>query len=204
MPAGTPITRSDANDRNADESCHFVRLQVHQDRALTIHLGIPDGIAHVDWADNLLPADIEDDIAGLHAVFGREPAGIDVDHDHPFGASACDVFGGSQHQAELWHVSVGRGGVRHGGGALFRHLAERQRDALLHTLAPDRDIHLSAGRYTADLHGEVAGILDRIAVHGGDDIARLDADLGGGTGKTVAETPLRLLGLMIAWIRANR
>src|SRR6185369_11731614 len=68
-----------------------------------------------------------------------------------------------------------------GGGAFLRHLAERQRYALLRTVAPDRDIHRSAGRHTADLHGEVAGILDRIAVHGGDDIARLDAGLGGGT-----------------------
>ena len=91
------------------------------------------------------------------------------------------MFGGSQHQAELRHIGAGRGELRHGGGAFLRHLAERQRDALLRTLAPDRDIHRSAGRHTADLHGEVAGILDRIAVHGGDDIARLDVGLGGGT-----------------------
>ena len=42
----------------------------------------------------------------------------------------CSQMAGSQHQAELRHVGAGRCRLRHGGGALLRHLAERQRDAL--------------------------------------------------------------------------
>jgi hypothetical protein len=30
-------------------------------------------------------------------VLGGKPAGVDVYHDHPLGASARDVFGSSQH-----------------------------------------------------------------------------------------------------------
>src|SRR5215470_10682375 len=181
MPEGTPFIRSDASNRNADEPRPLARLQLHQHRAFAIHTGILDGIAHVDRVGDLLPTDIEDDVAGLEAVRGGEPAGVDVDHDHAFGAFARGLFGGSQHHAEFRHVGAGRGGLRHGSSALLRHLAERQRDALLRTLAPDRDIHRSAGCQTADLYGEVTGILDWIAVDGSDDIARLDADLGGGT-----------------------
>src|SRR4029077_10466294 len=101
MPEGTPFTWSDASDRNADEPRHLVRLQPHQHRALAIHLRILDGIAHVDRADNLLPADIEDDVAGLEAVLGGKPVGIDVDHDHTLGASARDELRDRQHWAGM-------------------------------------------------------------------------------------------------------
>src|SRR4029077_4549840 len=79
MPEGMPFIRSDASDRNADEPRPFVRLQLHQHRAFAIQMGILDGIAHVDRVGDLLPTDIEDDVAGLEAVRGGEPARVDVD-----------------------------------------------------------------------------------------------------------------------------
>ena len=69
MPEGMPFIRSDAKRivmlMNLVPSLHF---QLHQHRAFAIHMGILDGIAHVDRVVILLPTDIWDDVAALEAV----------------------------------------------------------------------------------------------------------------------------------------
>src|SRR5215470_1373119 len=182
IPEERPSPRSGACDRDGDELRHVIRFQPHQHSALAILMGVTDGIAHVRRGRNFLPADIEDDVAGLEAVLGGKSIGVDLGHDHPFRAAAGDLSGRSEHQAELRHVGAAGAGVRHGGAgfAFLRQFTERQRDALLLALAPHRELDARAGIHRADLLGEITGILDRMAVDDSDDIPREDAGFGGG------------------------
>ncbi len=63
---------------------------------------------HVGRLGDLLAADLEDDVAGLEALFGRSAVGIDVGDDHAFRAAARDLAGGGQRQAELGHLGAAR------------------------------------------------------------------------------------------------
>src|SRR6516164_7015865 len=78
LAAAMPVERSPrsgASDRDGDELHRVIRLQPHQHDALAILMGIDDGIAHIRRGRDFLAAHVEDDIAGLEAVFGCEPVG---------------------------------------------------------------------------------------------------------------------------------
>ena len=62
---------------------------------------------------------------------------------------------------------------------LVRHLAKRQRHGLGFALAQHGELHRGARRHRADLAGEIARILDRLAIDSGDDVTRLDSGFGG-------------------------
>src|SRR5262249_48456998 len=174
--------RSGASDRDGDELRRVIRLQQYQHGAFAILMGIDDGIAHIRRGRNFLPAHVEDDVAGLEAVFGCEPVGVDLGHAHSLGAAAGDLSCGSKHQAKLRYVGAGRARLGHGGTrfAFLRKFTDRQRDALLFALAPYRELHGRTGSHCTDLLGEITRVLDRIAVDGSDDIAREHPGFGGG------------------------
>src|SRR5262252_4872073 len=96
-PEERPTSRSRVSDRDGDELCRVIRLQPHQHSALAILMGVADGITHVRRGRNFLPADIEDDVAGLEAVLGGKPIGIDLGHNYPLRATAGDLSGRSEH-----------------------------------------------------------------------------------------------------------
>ena len=84
---------SGASDRNGDEFCRLVRLQPHQQHSLAILVGVPDGIAHIDRGNDLLPSNIEDDVANLKTVLEGKSVAIEIDHDDPIRAGTCDMLG---------------------------------------------------------------------------------------------------------------
>src|SRR5262245_20147421 len=80
------------------------------------------------------------------------------------------------------YVGASRGGLRHRGARfpLLRQFTDRERDALLLTLAPHGKLHVRTRSHGADLPGEITGILDGVTVDGGDHIAGEDAGFRGG------------------------
>ena len=60
---------------------------------------------------------------------------------------------------------------------IIRQLAKGQADDLALALAQNVQLDGAAGCEAADDAGEFAGILDRLAIHRSDDVARLDAGL---------------------------
>src|SRR5438270_5606775 len=78
--------RSGACERNGDKTRRVIRLQSHQHRALAVLVGVSDGITHIDRSGDLLAADVEDDVAGFHAVRGGEAIRLHLRHDDSFRA----------------------------------------------------------------------------------------------------------------------
>src|ERR1700728_675827 len=120
----------------------------------------------------------------MDAAGRRGAVRIDVGHDDTRFAGARDRTGGSDRQAEPRNIrTVRRTGVRRA-GVRFLHrgkLTQRHADRLVLALVQDVELDGSVGSEVADGPREFAGILDRFAVHRGDDVAGLDAGLGGGT-----------------------
>src|SRR3954471_8725480 len=145
----------------------FARLHAHQHRALAVLLRVADHRADLCSRSHLLAADLEDHVAGLEAVLGREAVGIHIGDDHAILAAAGHVARRSEREAEARNRGAGATVALVRGGAslaLVRQLAEREVDGLLCALLQDGQLDRGAGRHAADLLGEIARILDRRAV----------------------------------------
>src|SRR5262245_54976939 len=101
IPWNAPHPGSGASNRNGDELFHLVRLQAHQHHSLAILVGVPDGIAHIDRGNDLLPGNIEDDVADLETVLEGKSVAIEIDHNDPFRARTCDMLGRREHQTSF-------------------------------------------------------------------------------------------------------
>src|SRR4029079_2070077 len=101
--------------------------------------------------------------------------------DHQaLAAGARNGVGRSQRQPEMRHAVLGLPRSLIGLGLLVvRHLLKRERQLLLLTLALDAERDLGARRQRADLLGEIARILDGVAVDRGDDVSGFDAGFRG-------------------------
>src|SRR5262249_40817612 len=158
-------------------------LHAHQHAVLVVGSRGRDRIADIVRAGNGLAADFENDVAFLEATLSRRTARIDFGDDDAFLAGAGDAVGGRNRHAELRYVGSAGGLaavlVEVGLGLnRVRQLAERQVDDLVLALVHHVELHRIAGREPADGAREFLGILDRLAVDGGDHVARLDAGLG--------------------------
>src|ERR1044072_6840471 len=85
-----------ACDRHREEARVVARLDAKQDRALAPRPGIREGLAHLLRGGDALACDIENDVAVLEALLRRRAIGLDLRHDHAFGAGARDLAGGSE------------------------------------------------------------------------------------------------------------
>src|SRR6266446_8414358 len=174
---------SGAAERQRDEPRALPGFHPQQNGALAAGAGIAERITHVRQGGNDLAANVEDDIAGLDPMLGRRTIGEDFGDDHALAPGSCPVAGRrnrhaearqrrSRHLAFLWPRPR---------LALFRQLAESERERLLLALAQDGEFDGAARRDPSDPLGEVARILDGLAIHGGYHVARLDAGFGGWT-----------------------
>ena len=167
MPTVRPI-RSGLAEPQRNELRRVARLHPHEDRTLAVLLRVFERAADIGRIGNLLAADLENDVAGLDALVGGNPVGIDLGNHHAFGAAAGDLAGGYDGEAEARHVGALRaGGVGHRRRArltLVRQFAERDGEALLLAFAPYREFRGGTRRHAADLPGEVSGVVDRSAV----------------------------------------
>src|SRR5262249_20640333 len=168
-----------------NELRRVARLHAHENRALAILLRVFERAADIGRIGNLLAADLENDVAGLDALVGGNPVGINLGNHNAFGAAAGDLAGGYDPEAEARHVGALRaGGVgrRHRPRlTLVRQFAERDGEALLLTFAPYREFRGGARRHAADLPGEVSGVFDRSAVDCRDYVTGHDPGFGGRT-----------------------
>src|SRR5262249_23309893 len=166
-----------------NELRRVARLHPHEDRTLAVLLRVLERTADVGRIGNLLAADLENDVAGLDAVVGGDPVGIDVGNHHAFRAAAGDLAGGYDREAEPRHVGALRaGGVGHRRRArltLVRQFTECDGEGLLLALAPYRQFRGGARRHAADLPGEISGVFDRVAVDRHDHVTGHDAGFGG-------------------------
>src|SRR5262249_59013875 len=100
---------------------------------------------------NLLATDLENDVAGLDALVGGNPVGIDLGNHHAFGAAAGDLAGGYDGEAEARHVgALPTGGVGHCRRprlTLVRQFAQRDGEALLLALSPYPEVPRGAPRH---------------------------------------------------------
>src|SRR6476646_10088056 len=170
--------------RHRDEARRTAALHAHENAVLVVGAGGVDRLTHLAGAGHVLAGNLKNDVAFLEAAFRRRALRVDLgDHD-AFLAGAGHAVGGGNRQAKLRHagalaqatlvflVGVGLGLDR------VRQLAEREVDDLVLALLQHVEFYGIAGRKTADGAGEFLGILDRLAVDGGDDVTGLDAGLG--------------------------
>jgi hypothetical protein len=73
-PSGTPLRVS---ERKRDELGPVARLHPHQHRVLAGLVQIGQVLADIGRIGDRLPADVEDDVAALHAVIRRRAVGVD-------------------------------------------------------------------------------------------------------------------------------
>src|SRR2546421_6271258 len=181
-PHSRRARRSTASERNREEPRVLTRLDAQQDRPLAARAGIREGLAHFFRARDALAGDIEDHVPGAEALRGGRTVGIDLrDHD-ALAAGARDLAGRSEREAELRHFGAAvvvplRRRARL--TLLARQLTERDVDGLLRALADDAELDVGAGRQAGDLLGEIACVLDLLAIDRSDDVAGLDAGLDG-------------------------
>src|SRR5262249_15481405 len=76
MPTVRPI-RSGLAEPQRNELRRVARLHPHENRALAILLRVFERAADIGRIGNLLAADLENDVAGLDALVGGNPVGID-------------------------------------------------------------------------------------------------------------------------------
>src|SRR5262249_34718910 len=93
MPTVRPI-RSGLAEPQRNELRRVARLHAHENRALAILLRVFERAADLGRIGNLLAADLENDVAGLDALVGGNPVGIDLGNHNAFGAAAGDLAGG--------------------------------------------------------------------------------------------------------------
>src|SRR5262249_3613554 len=69
-----------------NEPRRVARLHPHENRTLAILLRVFERAADIGRIGNLLAADLENDVAGLDALVGGNPVGIDLGNHNAFGA----------------------------------------------------------------------------------------------------------------------
>src|SRR6266404_2396973 len=175
--------RSGLAEPQRNELRRVARFHPHQNRTLAVLLRVLEGTADVGRIGNLLAADLENDVAGLDALVGSNPIGIDLGHHHAFGTATGDLAGRYDREAEPRYVGALRpGGIRHRGRprlALVGQFTERDGEGLLLAFAPHGEFRGAARRHAADLLGEIAGVFDRVAIDRRDHVTGQDASLGG-------------------------
>src|SRR5262245_21344521 len=180
---GAPHSRSGFAEAQRDEPRRVTRLHPHEDRALALFLRFSQRAAYIGGIGNLLAAHLENDITGLDALIGGNPVGVDLGDDYPFRAATGDLAGRHDREAEPRHIrTFWAGGVRRRRPArlpLIGQFAQGNREGLLLTLAPHRQLRGRTRCQTADLPREVSGVLHRAAIHGRDNLTGHDARLGG-------------------------
>src|ERR1700733_2417619 len=147
---------------------------------LAVGLSVGETLADIRRRRHRLAADVENDVADLEAMLGGNPT-VGYAGDDNAGTAGI-LVGGRERQAELRHVGVDRVvlGVLIVRRYLFgRQRTERQGHGLVLTAMDGAELHRRAGRHGADLARQFAGVVDRRAVDGDDDIAALDARGGG-------------------------
>ena len=128
-------------------------------------------------SDTVYAGHLQDDVACLEALVGRVALGSDLGDDDAILARARNLHGGGKREPEI--VELLGGGV---GGLLLlergellaaRELAELEAHLVLLTVADDGELHVGIGMQLGDLAGEIARIVDLLAVHRDDHIAGL-------------------------------
>src|SRR5215470_4942933 len=177
--------RSGLAEPQRNELRRVARFHPHQNGALAVLLRVLEGTADVGRIGNLLAADLENDVAGLDALVGSNPIGIDLGHHHAFGAATGDLAGGYDREAEPRYIGALRtGGIRRRGRprlALVGQFTERDGEGLLLAFAPHGQFRGAARCHAADLLGEVSGVFDRVAIDRRDHVTGHDASLSGRT-----------------------
>src|SRR5262245_43576850 len=92
--------RSGLAEPQRNELRRVARLHPHENRTLAILLRVFERAADIGRIGNLLAADLENDVAGLDALVGGNPVGIDLGNHNAFGAAAGDLAGGYDREAE--------------------------------------------------------------------------------------------------------
>src|SRR6516165_5184063 len=177
--------RSSLAEPQRNELRRVARFHPHQDRTLAVLLRVLEGTADVGRIGNLLAADLENDVAGLDALVGSNPIGIDLGHHHAFRTATSDLAGGYDREAEPRYIGALRtGGIRRRGRprlALVGQFTKRDGEGLLLAFAPHGQFRGAARCHAADLLGEVSGVFDRVAIDRGDHVTGHDAGLSGRT-----------------------
>jgi hypothetical protein len=148
----------------------------HQDGVLVVGMGRFDRVTDVAGIGHGLSSHFKNDVAFLEAPLRGGAVRIDVgDNDAVFTGSR-DRARRRNRQAKPWNIRTMPGiGIRflHGG-----QIAQGKIDGLVPSLVQNVELDRAAGRKIADGTGEFPRILDRLAIHRGDDIAGFDAGLG--------------------------
>ncbi len=168
-------------DRQSDEAATVVGLNLEQRAGAAVLLRLVDNLGDVAGIGDLLVVDRGNLLAFLHALVGSVGSG-----STPVIADALAIIGRTDGEAEigkrlfrgrllrlgLLRVVVVRSLVLVG-----RQRAEFDSNRLGLAVTPQRDIDLGARLHRADTAGEIARILDRVAIDGGHNVAILDAGL---------------------------
>src|SRR5262249_38788133 len=143
------------------------------------------GVGAAGGIANRLAADMENAVGGLAALVGSNPIGIALGHHHAFRTATGDLAGGYDREAEPRDVGALRTrGIRRRGRprlALVGQFTARDGEGLLLAFAPHGPFRGASRCPAADLLGEVAGVLDRVAIDRRDHVTGHDAGLGGRT-----------------------
>ena len=161
-----------------DEAIALRGLDPHHHRLLAVALS--GGNLGLDFARlrNGLAGNVENHVAGCDALVRRDAVGIDADDGDALVSGAGDLRGRRQAGGRAWsaRLFVLRGAP---GGLLVLLRAERSVSGLFVAIAQkakSRPCRRASSRRPA---GEIGGILDRLTVDFGDDVAGLQARRGG-------------------------
>src|ERR1700728_3646942 len=182
-PHSSEARRSGVAERQGHEARALVRLHPEQQRMLSLLACVRELAADIAGARDRSAADVEDDVANLKAVIGGDAVRIDRGDDHALSIGTGSLAAGREREPELGNVAV-----RHLMRTLFvrsllvvRQRTERQRHGLFLTLVEQTELDGGAGAHRADPPRQLARIVDRRAVHRGDDVTALDSGIGRGT-----------------------
>ena len=157
----------------------FGGLDAHQHRLLALVLGAIDLGLHVLRRRNRLARDIENDVAGGQA-FGRSRAvRVDAGDRNALVSSACDLLrrGDLDPQRRRGPSAIAASSALATVSFFWSASVDLRR--LLGAVAQVGEIDLGARLERADAQREVGRVVDLFAVQLRDDVARLEAGLGG-------------------------
>ena len=129
---------------------------------LALRLCIGQRLAHVAGVTDRFAADIEDDVAGLEAVFSGGAFRIDGRDDNTLAAGTGHFIRRRQPQPDMRHAAIRLcfpvAGV---GLSLVGQLTERDGQRLRFSVSENIELDRTAGSQRRHLAGEIAGVLDR-------------------------------------------
>ena len=97
----------------------------------------------------------------------RDTTRIDAGDNHTLGAGARNPGGWRKSETELAEIGAAVSFVRRRTRFFgVRHFAERQRQNLFRSVVQNRELHRRLWRQRSDFLGEIACILNRLAVNG--------------------------------------